>query len=99
VDTVKQAYSSLTANLGHLRAVTPVSNTDDENGGGYGGGGAYANEADVHEPDYISNFWGSQKNYDRLLSIKGQYDPQGLLDCWHCVGWKGVDHPQYSCML
>ncbi|KZV76446.1 FAD-binding domain-containing protein [Peniophora sp. CONT] len=39
--------------------------------------GAYSNEADVREPDFQTTFFGP--NYQRLLSVKAQYDPQDLL--------------------
>ncbi|KAF8883172.1 hypothetical protein CPB84DRAFT_1750726 [Gymnopilus junonius] len=47
------------------------------------GGGAYVSEADVFEPHFIESFWG-QTNYAKLLAIKNKYDPDHLLDCWHC---------------
>jgi len=46
--------------------------------------GTYENEADYFEPDWQNTFWG--KNYARLLTIKKQYDPDGLFYCHHCVG-------------
>jgi len=61
------------------------------------GSGAYFNEGDVYEPNHEESFWGT--NYPRLLSLKNTYDPLGLLDCWQCVGWKGVQDPRYSCYL
>ncbi|KAJ7590268.1 FAD-binding domain-containing protein [Mycena floridula] len=67
-----------------LRDITPDS-------------GVYMNENDVNEPDYTKAFWGS--NYDRLLSIKHKYDPDGLLDCWKCVGWKGADQNRFKCYI
>lgn len=36
----------------------------------------------MYEPDWESAFWG--ENYSRLLEIKRKYDPDQLLDCWHC---------------
>jgi len=60
------------------------------------GGGAYVSEADVFEPDFIESFWG-QTNYAKLLTIKQKYDPEHLLDCWHCVGWKGAQDSLYKC--
>ncbi|KAF8887427.1 FAD-binding domain-containing protein [Mucidula mucida] len=57
--------------------------------------GAYLNEAFIYEPDFETTFWGD--NYPRLLSIKEKYDPDGLLDCWHCVGWKGAEDERYGC--
>ncbi|KAF9061173.1 hypothetical protein BDP27DRAFT_1406835 [Rhodocollybia butyracea] len=55
----------------------------------------FQNEANVYEPNYEQSFWGG--NYDRLLAIKHRYDPLGLLDCWKCVGWKGVDDSRSRC--
>ncbi|KAF7972996.1 hypothetical protein HWV62_16490 [Athelia sp. TMB] len=65
-----------------LRAITP-------------GSGAYQNEADIFEPDYIDSFWGAA-NYARLSALKEQYDPYGLLQCWNCIGWNAGD-PRYAC--
>jgi Berberine and berberine like len=100
VPTVKKLYQATSAAIQPLRDLTPDS-------------GAYHAEADVHEPDHegevsssttsipgsriclLAAFWGS--NYARLLQIKKKYDPHGLLDCWHCVGWKGAGDGRYSC--
>jgi len=59
--------------------------------------GAYFNEGDVHEPNHEQAFWGS--NYDQLVSIKSKYDPNHLLDCWQCVGWRGANDARYSCYI
>ncbi|PWN31701.1 FAD-binding domain-containing protein [Meira miltonrushii] len=48
--------------------------------------GAYLNESDLFEDDPPTAFWG-QANYQRLLTIKRQVDPQNLLNIWHGVGW------------
>ncbi|KAF9521886.1 hypothetical protein CPB83DRAFT_801121 [Crepidotus variabilis] len=82
--TKKAIYANLTQAMSSLRKVTPIS-------------GAYANEADIHEPNWQTSFWGS--NYDRLLSIKNKYDPRRLLDCWHCVGWTSDSDPRYRCYI
>jgi len=82
VATVKKLYQASSAAIQPVRDLTP-------------GSGAYHAEADVHEPDHEASFWGS--NHARLLQIKQKYDPNGLLDCWHCVGWKGADDGRYSC--
>ncbi|CEL58396.1 hypothetical protein RSOLAG1IB_08503 [Rhizoctonia solani AG-1 IB] len=84
VNQAKAAYEKASYAIDPLRKLTP-------------GGGAYQNEADVYEPDFTQSFWGS--NYAKLLEIKNKYDPDGLLDCWHCVGWKGNKTPIASCYL
>ncbi|CAE6433167.1 unnamed protein product [Rhizoctonia solani] len=81
-DAAKQAYVKVNSAMNPLRALTPNS-------------GAYQNEADVYEPNTSQSFWGS--NYPALYAIKQKYDPEGLLDCWHCVGWKGKTTPIASC--
>ncbi|KAH9484479.1 FAD-linked oxidoreductase [Psilocybe cubensis] len=78
------AYSQSTKAVNFLRDITPD-------------GGAYHNEADIHEPNFEESFWGG--HYPRLLEIKQKYDPEHLLDCWHCVGWKGSEDPQYRCYI
>ncbi|KAF8912198.1 hypothetical protein CPB84DRAFT_762123 [Gymnopilus junonius] len=78
------AYSQSTKAVNFLRDITPDS-------------GAYINESDIHEPDFEVAFWGG--HYPRLLEIKKKYDPDHLLDCWHCVGWKGARDPQYRCYI
>jgi FAD/FMN-containing dehydrogenase len=57
--------------LGPLRDVSP-------------GGGAYANEADVSEPNWQDSFWGT--NYPRLFQLKKRFDPWGLFYVHHGVG-------------
>lgn len=61
----------MTSTMQVLRDITPDS-------------GTYFNEADVNEPNWQSNFFGS--NYPRLKSIKDQVDPTGLFACHKCVG-------------
>ncbi|KAF9481267.1 FAD-binding domain-containing protein [Pholiota conissans] len=81
----KQAvYTGVTELMQLLRDLTPSS-------------GAYHNEADVHEPNFSSSFWGN--NYARLLSIKRKYDPDHLLDCWRCVNWRGASNANFRCYL
>ncbi|TRM68276.1 hypothetical protein BD626DRAFT_481274 [Schizophyllum amplum] len=79
----KQAHYDLaSASINNLRRITKH--------------GAYSNEADVNEPEFETSFWGD--NYAALLSIKQKYDPEGLLDCWQCVGWK-QDDDRFRCYL
>ncbi|KAJ4122951.1 hypothetical protein NW768_009942 [Fusarium equiseti] len=49
------------------------------------GGGAYASEADVTEPNFQQSFYGADK-YKRLLKIKDQVDPSGLFYALQGVG-------------
>ncbi|OAX79350.1 hypothetical protein ACJ72_06331 [Emergomyces africanus] len=65
-------YRKASAMVKPLRDITPD-------------GGAYQNEADAYEPNHIDSFWG-RKNYDRLLRIKKEVDPNNLITCHHCVG-------------
>ena len=46
--------------------------------------GSYLNESDFFESDWQQSFWGA--NYGRLLSVKKQYDPDGLFFVHHGVG-------------
>ena len=48
--------------------------------------GTYMNEANPWMVGWQDAFWGP--NYQRLLSIKKRYDPDGLLECWKCVGFE-----------
>ncbi|KAL4876180.1 hypothetical protein BJY04DRAFT_231890 [Aspergillus karnatakaensis] len=57
--------------------------------------GAYINEADPWEPDYINSFWG-QENYERLLRIQKEVDPENLLTVHRGVGWDENDE-RYRC--
>ncbi|KAJ6515254.1 FAD-binding domain-containing protein [Mycena sanguinolenta] len=61
------------------------------------GSGAYFNEGDVYELDHEESYWGV--NYPALLAIKRKYDPNSLLECWQCVGWKGAQDSRYDCYL
>ncbi|KAH8884410.1 isoamyl alcohol oxidase-like protein [Thozetella sp. PMI_491] len=61
---IQAASKTLTTDWGaKWRAVSP-------------GAGAYMAEADINEPNFQQSFFGS--NYDRLYSLKQQYDPNGL---------------------
>lgn len=46
--------------------------------------GSYLNESDFFESEWQQSFWGA--NYPRLLSVKKQYDPDGLFFVHHGVG-------------
>lgn len=47
-------------------------------------GGTYLNEADPVDDDWKRNSYGS--NYERLLAVKQQYDPEGVFYARHAVG-------------
>ncbi|QIG50525.1 FAD-binding oxidoreductase [Nordella sp. HKS 07] len=49
--------------------------------------GSYVSESDFFERDWQTSFWGA--NYDRLLKVKRQYDPEGLFIVHHGVGSEG----------
>ncbi len=52
--------------------------------------GSYVWETDYFQPHWQEAFWG--ENYDRLLAVKGKYDPDGLFFLHHGVGsedWSG----------
>ncbi|ESK89354.1 isoamyl alcohol oxidase [Moniliophthora roreri MCA 2997] len=82
IEDKRKAYANVSKAVGYLKALTPDA--------------AYVNEADVYETNHEVTFWGS--NYQRLLDIKRKYDPDQLLDCWQCVGWKSSSL-QFSCYL
>lgn len=50
------------------------------------GGAAYVNEGNPFTSDWQDAFWGD--NYPQLLAIKHKYDPEGVLNCFKCVGWE-----------
>ncbi|KZP23305.1 FAD binding domain-containing protein [Athelia psychrophila] len=81
-DVKAAQYQLASKSIDHLRAITPDA--------------AYQNEADVYEPNHEVSFWGD--HYSRLLQIKKKYDPEQLLDCWHCVGFN-ANSSRFACYL
>ncbi|KAM7219564.1 FAD-linked oxidoreductase [Rhypophila decipiens] len=59
-------------------------------------GCTYSNEADPWMKDWSTQFWGDE-NYEKLLAVKREVDPQNLLTCWHCVGWT-PEEDGYDCI-
>jgi hypothetical protein len=57
--------------MGELRWVVPES-------------AAYVSESNFFEKDWQRSYWGA--NYERLLAVKRQYDPDGLFFVHHGVG-------------
>ncbi|GFF88015.1 6-hydroxy-D-nicotine oxidase [Aspergillus udagawae] len=51
--------------------------------------GSYMNEANAYEPDFQTEFWGS--NYPRLYQIKQKWDPSGLFIARKGVGSEDWD--------
>lgn len=80
--SVDQAYTNAHKAIEPLREITPSS-------------GAYLNEGDIFEPDPVATFWG-QENYDRLLEIKKDVDPENLLTGYNYIGWDPSD-ARYRC--
>ncbi|KAM5541133.1 hypothetical protein V8D89_005062 [Ganoderma adspersum] len=78
-------YRAASAHIQRFRDLAPES-------------GSYFNEGDVYEPDHEVSYWGAE-NYERLLEVKRKYDPNHLLDCWRCVGWKGEEDRLYQCHI
>lgn len=39
------------------------------------------------EDDWKDRYWGGLDNYNKLLSVKQQYDPNNTFTCYHCVGY------------
>lgn len=79
---VRGVYRETSRLMDFVRGVTPDA--------------AYLNEADVYEPNHEVAFWGD--HYPELVTIKMKYDPDRLLDCWHCVGWDR-DSERYACYM
>ncbi|KAF8584809.1 FAD-binding domain-containing protein [Ramaria rubella] len=69
LETRKGAVGQLSRAFDTFRRIYPES-------------GAYFNEADIHEPDHQTAFWGN--NYPELIAIKTKYDPHNILTCWQC---------------
>lgn len=57
--------------------------------------GVSINEADIWEENHQLAFWG-QENYDKLVQIKAQVDPNNLLSNWMAVGWN-TNEDRFRC--
>jgi FAD/FMN-containing dehydrogenase len=67
-----RAEAAIIANaMGELRKVVPEP-------------AAYVSESNFFEKDWQRSYWGA--NYERLLAVKRQYDPEGLFFVHHGVG-------------
>ncbi|RAH72409.1 FAD-binding domain-containing protein [Aspergillus aculeatinus CBS 121060] len=81
-ELIRQVWQSVSHAMDPLREFTPDS-------------GAYQNEADPFEPDPIGAFWG-KANYERLLRIKKEVDPENMFTVHQGVGWDR-DDGRYQC--
>lgn len=70
----RQRAARVRSAMDELRAVAPDA-------------GSYVSESDYFESDWQNAFWGA--NYDRLLTVKRRYDPDGLFFVHHGVGSEG----------
>ncbi|KAL8627462.1 hypothetical protein Q9189_006839 [Teloschistes chrysophthalmus] len=70
--TKKEVYGDITdGKVGAMKDLAPDT-------------GAYMNEADRFDPDYLQDFYG--KHAKKLSSIKKKYDPEGVFYCPTCIG-------------
>jgi hypothetical protein len=76
VERRAQLQDTISKAISPLKAVTP-------------GGGCYLNEGDWTEEEWQQTFFGS--NYPQLEKVKRKWDPNGVFNCWKCVGWTGYD--------
>ncbi|KAK8218080.1 hypothetical protein IWZ01DRAFT_428212, partial [Phyllosticta capitalensis] len=78
----RQAFADAHDAAERLAAITP-------------GSGVYQNEADTFQSGYEEAFWG-RENYDKLYAIKRRVDPDNLITCHQCIGWRPED-ARYAC--
>jgi FAD/FMN-containing dehydrogenase len=71
VAVARREAEAVTAAMDEIRKLTPRV-------------GSYVWETDYFQPHWQQAFWG--ENYDRLLAVKGKYDPDGLFFLHHGVG-------------
>jgi hypothetical protein len=57
----------------------------------------YSNQVYWNEPmhdfpqnDWKERYWGGLANYNRMLNVKLQYDPNNYFTCYHCIGYDSV---------
>lgn len=75
-DTRAKIQDTISRSIEPFKKVTP-------------GGGCYMNEGDWAEENWKTAFFG--ENYERLERVKRKWDPEGVFNCWKCVGWNGVE--------
>ncbi|KAI0121154.1 hypothetical protein BJ170DRAFT_147998 [Xylariales sp. AK1849] len=85
--------ATLEQRLQNITALTNVTQLAEDLTGPEGG--AYLNEANPFTQDWQAAWWGS--HYDFLNEMKQKYDPDGILNCWKCVGYTEVQQSRYPC--
>ena len=60
------------------------------------GNAFYPNEADPWTVNWKTGFWGDK--YEDLVAVKNKYDPQGLFQCWKCVGYEEEKFQDGNCL-
>ncbi|KAJ4988300.1 FAD-linked oxidoreductase-like protein 18 [Stagonosporopsis vannaccii] len=68
---IENVYKEVSAKTQLLRGLSPIT-------------GAYFNEADSRETGWQESFFGA--GYERLVGVKREVDPRGVLWCRLCVG-------------
>ena len=45
--------------------------------------------------DWRERYWGGMDNYNRLLAVKKEFDPENIFTCYHCIGYQRIEneHP------
>lgn len=71
LDAARRQAREIGRAIGELKTVAPRA-------------GCYVAEGDFLAPDWAHSYWGP--NYEKLLSIKKKYDPDGLFFVDHGVG-------------
>lgn len=56
----------------------------------------YPNEADPWTVNWQEGFWADK--YEDLVAVKDKYDPQGLFQCWKCVGYEEEKFQDGNCL-
>jgi hypothetical protein len=67
----RNAATSMRLAMEHFKKMVPVK-------------GSYVSETDFFEENWQESFWGN--NYEKLLTVKNTYDPEGLFFVHHGVG-------------
>lgn len=47
-------------------------------------------QRDFKSDDWKERYWGGMANYNRLLAVKKQIDPDNVFNCYHCIGYQSL---------